>query len=258
MKKPETKIAVTLFNLRDFCKTAEDLDATLEKVRDIGYEAVQISGIGPIDTLEVKELLEKHKLYCCATHENLPNLRENFDSIVDKLKLWECDFTALGHPGNDCWSLEGMKKLAAELDGIGAKFKTESIKFGYHNHHCEFVKFSDKTFLEEIYLRSSPENLYAEIDVHWVARGGGSPVKWIYNVAGRMPVVHFKDFVIVNNEPVFCEVGEGNLDWKAIIKACEKTNVRWYSVEQDTPFGNRDIFESIKISFNNLKKMGVE
>ena len=103
-----------------------------------------------------------------------------------------------------------------------------------------------------------PENLYAEIDVHWVTRGGGSPVRWIYKVAGRMPVVHFKDLVIVDDKPVFCEIGEGNLDWPGIIKACEDINVRWYSIEQDTPFGDRDIFDSIAISFNNLKAMGIK
>jgi len=179
-------------------------------------------------------------------------------AVVSKLKLWECNFAALGHPGNDFWSREGVITLAKELDEIGAKFKNEGIKFGYHNHNCEFAKYTDKTFLEEIYNRTNPEHLYVELDVHWVTRGGGCPVKWIYNVAGRMPVIHFKDFVIVDNKPVFCEIGEGNLDWQGIIKACEETNVRWYSIEQDAPFGNRDIFESMEISYNNLKKMGVE
>ncbi|RLD11140.1 MAG: sugar phosphate isomerase/epimerase [Chlamydiae bacterium] len=259
MKIPDTKIAVTLYNLHEYCQTYDELDASLEKVKNIGYEAVQVSGIGQdISPAEVRELLEKHKLYCCATHENLLRLRDSFDSIVAKLKLWECDFTALGHPGNDNLSLEGMIKLAKELNEIGAKFKKEGIKFGYHNHNCEFAKYTDKTFLDEIYDRTDPENLYAEIDVHWVARGGGSPVKWIYKVAGRMPVIHFKDFVVVDNKPAFCEIGEGNLDWEGIIKACEETNVRWYSIEQDAPFGDRDIFESIAISFNNLKTMGVK
>lgn len=58
--------------------------------------------------------------------------------------------------------------------------------------------------------------------------------------------------------PRFCEIGEGNLDWKAIIEACRATNVRWYSIEQDQPFPGRDIFESVKISFNNLRAMGVK
>jgi len=46
MKEPDTKIGVTLFNLRDYCKTAEDLDSTLAKIKEIGYQAVQVSGVG--------------------------------------------------------------------------------------------------------------------------------------------------------------------------------------------------------------------
>ena len=64
--------------------------------------------------------------------------------------------------------------------------------------------------------------------------------------------------MIGNNEPAFCEIGEGNLDWPAIIEACRETGVRWYSIEQDALFQNRDIFDSIKISFDNLKAMGVK
>ena len=256
MKVPDTKIAVTLFNLRDHCQTAEDLDKTFGKLRNIGYQAVQISCIGPIEHTEVKRLLDKHQMYCCATHESLPNLRNNFDDIVAKMKLWECDFTALGYPGDDCWSLEGMIALAKELDEIGARFKAEGLKLGFHNHHYEFVKYTDKTFLEEIHNRAP--NLYSELDVYHTAGGGGNPSKWIYDLAGKIPVIHFKDFAIINREPISCEIGEGNLDWPSIIKACEDTNIRWYSIEQDDPLPHREIFDSVELSFNNLKAMGVK
>lgn len=258
MKIPDTKIAVTLFNLRDYCQTAEDLDQTLAKVKKIGYQAVQVSGIGPIPPAKVKELLDKYELYVCATHEGLPALRNDFDAIVNKMKLWECDFTALGSPGLDFLSADGVKSLASELDQIGKKFKAHGIKFGYHNHDFEFEKVTDNIFLDELYSIAHPEHLYAEIDVHWVARGGGSPVAWINKVAGRMPVVHFKDLAILNRTPYFCEIGEGNLDWASIIQACEDTGVRWYSIEQDDTFKDRNIFESIKISFDNLTAMGVK
>lgn len=257
MNVPETKIAVTLFNLREYCKTYEDLDSTLGKVKDIGYEAVQVSGV-QLPPEQVKELLDKYGLYVCATHEGLPACRENIDKIIAKLKLYECNFTAIGSAGSDYFSAEGLDELCPMLEDIGAKFKAEGIKFGFHNHHREFFKPTDKTWLDELYDRTDPEKLYAEIDVHWVTRGGGNPEAWIRKVAGRMPVVHFKDFVIVDNEPVFCEIGEGNLDWPGIIKACEDTGVRWYSIEQDREFGDRNIFDSIKISFDNLKAMGVK
>ena len=143
----------------------------------------------------------------------------------------------------------------------GAKLMEKGIRLGYHNHHFEFIRLpgTKKTMLETFYDDTDSRCVSAEIDVHWVTRGGGSPVRWIRKVAGRMPVIHFKDFAVIgNNEPAFCEIGEGNLDWPAIIEACRETGVRWYSIEQDALFQNRDIFDSIKISFDNLKAMGVK
>ena len=149
-----------------------------------------------------------------------------------------------------------------KYEEIGAAALAEGIKFGYHNHHFEFQKYNfesgRKTALAELYESTDPDKLFAEIDVHWVARGGEDPVKWIRKVNGRMPVIHFKDFAMIGAEPHFCEIGEGNLNWPEIIKACEDTGVRWYSIEQDNKFEDKDIFDSMEISFNNLVKMGVE
>ena len=36
------------------------------------------------------------------------------------------------------------------------------------------------------------------------------------------------------------------------------TGIPFYSIEQDKPFMDRDIFESMKISFDNLRAMGVK
>jgi sugar phosphate isomerase/epimerase len=258
MKTPDTKIGVTLFNLRDYCKTAQDLDDTLAKVKEIGYQAVQVSGVS-LDPEIVKEKLDKYGLYVCATHESLQGLRDDFGGVVKKLKLWECDFTAIGSPGEE-FSLDVNKatKLISDLDEFGRKFAAEGIKFGYHNHHFEFAKAGDKLFLEKLYDETDPKTFYAEIDVHWIQRGGQTPSKWIRKVSGRMPVCHFKDFAIIERDPHFCEIGEGNLDWPEIIKACEETNVRWYVVEQDRTFGDKNIFESIKISYDNMIKMGIK
>lgn len=262
MDIPNSKIAVTLYNVRELCKTKEALDTTLKKIKQIGYEAVQISGIGPIAPEEVNELLEKYGLYCCAAHENLNSYENDFEAVVRKMNIWKCQFTALGHPGNDFWTPAGAKKLAERLEKIGAKFRDRGITFAYHNHHCEFIRFSGKTFLEELYVHTT-ENLFAELDFHWIQRGGGDPAAWIRKMAGRTSVLHFKDFALKQEgengyTPEFAEIGEGNLNWKEIIKACEETNIRWYVVEQDSPRGDRDIFDSLQISFDNMKIMGIE
>ena len=69
-----------------------------------------------------------------------------------------------------------------------------------------------------------------------------------------MKVVHFQDRTVDNErKQLFAEVGEGNLNWPPIIKACEDIGVEWYAVEQD--ICQRDPFESLSISFNNMLKM---
>lgn len=261
MNKPDSKIAVTLFNLREHCKTPEDLDRTLEKLCRIGYRVVQVSGV-PLDAAVIGKALEKHGLFCCATHENLETISRP-EELAEKLDTLRCDFAALGAPPPEYRTGEGFEKLKAILEKSGEVLAGHGLKLGYHNHHFEFIRDDGgKTYLSRLYDETSPEKLYAELDVHWIARGGQDPVKWICRCAGRMPVIHFKDFAVVSENgeyrPAFCEVGEGNLDWPEILRACEEAGVRFYSVEQDMPFGTRDIFESMKISFDNLTGMGVK
>ncbi len=52
------------------------------------------------------------------------------------------------------------------------------------------------------------------------------------------------------------EVGEGNLNWPAILQVAKESGVQWYIVEQDISY-KPDPFDSLAISYNNLKKMGL-
>jgi len=126
--------------------------------------------------------------------------------------------------------------------------------FVYHNHSFEFQKFDGKTGLEILYEESDPQVFFSEIDTYWVQHGGGDPADWIRRLKGRAPVVHFKDMVMGKDGQMMAEVGEGNLNWPAIIEACDYAGVEWLIVEQD--ICQRDPFESLGISLKNLKAMG--
>ncbi len=259
MNIPDTKIAVTLYNLREYCQNESDLDCTLDKLCDIGFQAVQVSGT-PLDAALIRKQLDKHGLICMATHEKVRVFENDISPVVDYMQTLGCDFTALGAPPQEYRCKFGFEKLCRIFNRQGEKFLASGIKLGYHNHHIEFTRFPGmkRIALEEFYANTNPETVFAELDVHWIARGGGDPAYWIRKVAGRMPVLHIKDFTIYNGEPVFCEIGEGNLNWEAIFAAAEATGVRWYSIEQDAPFPGHDIFDSMRTSFNNLKAMGIK
>jgi sugar phosphate isomerase/epimerase len=52
------------------------------------------------------------------------------------------------------------------------------------------------------------------------------------------------------------EIGEGNLNWSAIIDACDAAGVEYALVEQDQTY-DRTPFEALEISYNNLREMGL-
>jgi len=255
--KPE--VGLTLFNLREHIKTPEGLDQSLGRVKGMGYNNVQVSGC-PVEPTIVRELTDKHQLRIVASHEGAKQLREDFNSVVKKLKTFGCDFTALGSPGPIDWKNDDPKTLIDDLRLWGEKFKAEGIRFGFHNHDNELGKINGRTLLATIYEDIAPDIMYAELDLHWITRGGGSPVAWIKKVAGRMPVVHIKDFAMNPSErsPYFCEIGEGNLDWPAINEALEETGVNYMIVEQDREVPERDIFASMELSYKNLSAMGLK
>ncbi|MEZ4661606.1 MAG: hypothetical protein R2911_28985 [Caldilineaceae bacterium] len=46
------------------------------------------------------------------------------------------------------------------------------------------------------------------------------------------------------------------MNWAGILAACKEAGVEWYAIEQD--ICQRDPFESLAISYKNLREMGVE
>jgi sugar phosphate isomerase/epimerase len=249
------KIALNMYSVREHCADEAGLDNSLAKVKAAGYPAVQISGVGPIPPQNIRRLLDKHGLVCCACHEKPAELRSDFAGIVKKLKTLDCSFTALGSPGPDNVSRDKLPGLIKELEDWGRRFAAEGIRFGYHNHSFEFERFDGRLALELLYEKTDPRYLAAELDTYWVQYGGGDPVDWVYRVKGRMPSIHCKDYAVTANVPHFAEVGHGNLDWKRILDACRETGVEWYIVEQDKPVpSGRDIFESVRMSYQFLEQ----
>jgi len=252
---PQTSIAVQLYTLRDFLKTPADIAKSLRKVAGLGYQSVQISALGPIETSELKRILDGEGLSVCATHVNFNELRDELDRVVAEYQELDCPYVAIGAIPNEYRNAEGYPRFARGASEVARRMKERGLIFGYHNHSFELEKFGGQTALEILYSQSDPEVFTAEIDTYWIQHGGGDPATWIRRVAGRSPLVHLKDMGVVDGKQVMAEVGEGNLDWPGILAACKEAGVEWYIVEQD--ICQRDPFESLGISLRNLQGMGL-
>jgi len=254
----KTQIAAQLYTLRDFIKTPEDIARSMERVREIGYEAVQISGMGPIDPKDCRKIMDDNGLIVAATHIGFERMRDETEAVIEEHHILGCKYPAIGGlPGEYREAgAEGYARFAKEASEVGKKLAEGGLTFGYHNHSFELEKFGDRTALQIIYEDSDPQYVTGEIDTYWVQHGGGDPAQWIRKLQGRMFLVHFKDMRIKGGQQQYAEIGEGNLNWPNILEACKSTGVEWYIVEQDLCY-ERDPFDSLKISLDNMKAWGL-
>lgn len=249
------QIAAQLYTVRDFLKTPEDIAASMKKIRAIGYEAVQVSGMAPMDESELMRILDGEGLTCCATHEATKLIVEEPQRVVERLQKLGCKYTAVPSPGSfELKTQAQVIEYSKAIEAAGKVLHENGQVLTYHNHQIEFRRINGKTILEHIYDETDARFLQGEIDTYWVQNGGGDVVAWCEKLNGRLPLIHLKDYRITDdNKPDFAEIGQGNLNWNEIIPAAEKSGCEWFIIEQDT--SPIDPFDSLKISFDYLAQM---
>ena len=251
-----TQIACQMYTLREFTKTPADIAKTMARVRKIGYQAVQLSALGPIDPKELAKILQNEGLACCATHVGPDRMKNETEKVIEEHKLWGCKYTAIGgYNPKEKGSTDAWMQFVNDYNATAKKFAGSGVSLGYHNHSHELVKFDGKQALQ-ILIDKCDRSIWFEIDTYWITQGGGDPIQWINKVKNRIPCVHLKDMLVKHDRTQYmAEVGEGNLNMEGILAACRAAGTEWYIVEQDVCY--RDPFDSVETSLKNLKGMGL-
>lgn len=279
------KIAVQASTIKNKFKELGPYE-TLKKMAEVGYHCIELSQIdmSPASIEEIKRAQKDFDIEVCSISgstasrgANEPNLVDNLDVFIDQCNQLGCKYIRIGMmPFTEFATMEKLKAYAALCEEICLKLAPHGIKLYYHNHHAEYQKKDGKTVFE-IVSENAP-HLGNEIDVHWVQRGGCDPIDIISKCKGNLDLLHLKDYRIKEITPEafqgegmqammgffkdyfpncvqFAEIGEGNLNWPAIIEAGLAAGSKYLIVEQDDTYG-RDEFESLRISAEYLKKIG--
>ena len=153
-------------------------------------------------------------------------------------------------------TLDDVKAYIKEMQHIGKVMHSYGLKFGIHNHMWEFHRFEGKSVLEFTRDNTDPNEVEFIFCPFWSMTGGADPVEYIYNFKGRINTMHYKDMTVLNAERAFCEVGQGNMNYKKIWQAAEETGVKYALIEQD--ICQRDPFDCMKDSADYMKSIALE
>lgn len=267
----QDKLAVQMYTVRDFTKTATEFAQALEKISVIGYRAVQLSAVGAmsgenpeVSPQQAQKMLDDNGLKCIATHRGWNDLANNTQKEIEFHQILGCDYTAIGGIPGDYGkdSADGYKRFVHDALPVIEKLKAGGLRWGYHNHAYEFARISEiganyakgkvPQTLYDILIEEGGPDFLLEMDVYWVEHSGTNPERVIERCQGRLPVIHIKDKEMNGNEPVMAPIGEGNLDWAHLIPALDAAGVQWYCIEQDVC--RRDPFDCLKSSFEFLRQ----
>ncbi len=251
------KIGLQLYTLRD--ETAKDFAGTLRQVAEMGYEGVEFAGYGDASAEEMRDLLNELGLVAFGSHVSLQRLEENLDEEIAYLKTVGatyviCPYLTAEHlaGGEAFW-----RELFVKFKGFGERLRAEGLVFAYHNHAFEFESKIDGEFIfDAMYSSVDADLLQVEIDLGWVQYAGQDPLAYIAKYAGRLPLLHLKDFRQgkPGEQIDTVELGQGDLALNELIAAAEKAQVKWLIVEQDS-CANPPL-ESVQTSMEWLKANG--
>lgn len=267
------KIGAQLHTVRDYCLTRDSLFDTFRRIRDMGYDGVEIEDVHKVaDPSEVAEFLDKIGLQVCCTRSRYGRTEFDLDGMIREAKLYGTPYMGVGTIGCEdiFYSSTGVQRYAAFMTTVTETAQKEGLIPTYDLRSQEYLRDGegkpanlrapDAPFPVEQLLAGTPEGFHMAPD-SWYLVCAGIPIpECLAMLKGRAEVFRFRDVRITANDLTFyrarrdpCECGEGVLDLESWLPALEDAGIQWITLGQE--FCTKDPFACLEISLRNVRPL---
>ena len=243
------RLGIQLYTLRE--ALGRDLEGTLAALSQIGYRNVEPFQHHGKTAAEFRAILDRHQLAAPSAHVAIAAFRASPEKVLD-------DAAALGH----AWvavpwledkdrTVDGYKRVAAELSRWGALAKARNIGMLYHNHDFEFAPLagSAQTGWDILRAEADRQLVRYELDVYWATKAGKDALAIITGEPGRVVLIHAKDATAAP-ERKMVDVGAGTIDFATLIREGRRAGLQGVMVEHDNP---TDALATARAGFAHLR-----
>jgi len=254
-------LGVQLYTVRDLM--GKDPEGTLKAIADIGYKEVEVLRGSAAKVAPMAKALGLNPI---SMHigVTVPDAADAATLIKDAqsqgVKYIVLPYLMANQRGGGAAFYE---ELAAKLNTFGGDLKKAGLVLCYHNHGFEFEPLPDgRRALDVLMSATDPDLVKLELDVFWVSVTGNDPVTLIKQYARRLPLLHLKDkakgFAPQTQEmkvppTTFVPLGQGAVDFPAVLAAAKAAGVEHYFVEQDHAQGSP--LDALKASYGYLRSI---
>jgi sugar phosphate isomerase/epimerase len=227
---PGAKIALQLDTLREL--TAAGMAPALQAAAGIGFTGVELAGLTDLSAAETAEECSRLGLQVCAAHVGVDRFDAEPEAVAEELRVlgtenvvfpWLPIPSSIGEIEAGCDRVSQATVRAASL-GLAPHF---------HNHWGEFGRISSGRRLWD--CLTAIDGLGLELDLGWAWSAGEQPEELLRANAGRCRLVHLKDLRRSGGDLSDTPLGDGDIDWPAIVPVALEVGAEWLIVEQDNP-----------------------
>lgn len=272
-------IGIQVYGLRDLLEnTPENFKEVMKKVKELGYDGVELAGLYGLKPEYVKEVLDEVGLVPISAHVAFAEMMENLDQILKDYAVIGVKYLVMPYMAEEYRPVnpEGFKRFLPLLNEVGKKIHDAGMTFLYHNHDFEFVKLPDGQWgYDAMFDAVEHDNLMSELDTCWCDVATGEAPEFVRKYTNRIPVVHLKDYIkkgeVKNMYKLigidaeddgsdtgyfgFRPVGFGQMVWEPVLEAAIDANAEWVIVEQDEHY-EMEPLECARRSREYLKILG--
>lgn len=250
-------LGLQLWSLREQAK--ESPTKALDLAVSFGFTEVETAGTGSLSVADFAKELQARKLTVVAAHASYDDLTKDAAKVIADAKILGAKYVVvpwLPHDKETGLTADVARRAAADFNTWGAACRAAGLQFGFHPHGFEFKAGADGVTPFDIIARETrPEFVTFEMDVFWVVFPGQDPVKLLQKYSGRWQLMHVKDLrkgavtgLHSGSAPPTDKVavGDGQIDWPAVLAAAEKAGVKYYFLEDESVQPLKDIPASLR------------
>ena len=210
-------VSVQLYSVRD--RLAEDLEGTLERVAGLGFTLVEPYSDFIVGSDRYVAAFANLGLAAPSAHAPVLRLDDPSEAFEAAAAIGVRSIIDPHAPGDDWGTVDGIARLAEQMNAAADKAREHGLTFGYHNHWFELEAQPNGTpALEQLAARLD-ETVVLEVDTYWVEVGGVPVVDLLRRLGARVQYIHVKDGPIDRDVKAQLPAGEGRMDVPAVLAA---------------------------------------
>ncbi len=277
-------LAVQQIMIGSACKDEKTTLSTLKRIKQVGYDGIELNlfmiedtplivrlltkmagmPVGKGANIYWPDMLKESRLKATSLHADLGSLENRIDEVISKARELDTNKIVItGMYRFDYGNYDNVKSLAKRLDKVGARLHESDLQLLYHNHNVEFLKIDNKYTAYEMILKDTdPDLVKVEFDSYWPAEAGVEIIPIMEQLNDRLVLYHINDrgsrvkkapiTPILKSDSI--ELGYGNMPLKKILSLDCIKNADAIILESHRNWINNNPLESLEKSIAFLQE----